>query len=152
VTFVRRPLKKKTSVPSFLVLVACLALCIVAGCGPAVRIAVEPVDIEVKLTPKELPGGAATLATLTLRDPARRPVRGAHLQITGFMSHPGMAPLIVTVEEQGNGIYEAYLRFTMVGDWSLLVTGQLPDGRMISSSLKCQVSSFESQFVSGVCT
>ena len=93
-----------------------------------------------------------TLATLTLRDRARRPVRGARLEIKGFMSHPGMAPLITTVTEQGDGVYLTYLRFTMAGDWTLLVTGELPDGQTISSSLKCHVSRLEDQLAVGVCT
>jgi predicted hotdog family 3-hydroxylacyl-ACP dehydratase len=90
------------------------------------------------LTPKALPEGAATLATLTLRDRARRPVRGATLQIEGFMSHPGMAPLIATVAERSDGVYEADVRFTMAGDWILLVTGRLPDGRKIERRLDVQ--------------
>ncbi len=92
------------------------------------------------------------LATVTLRDRARRPVPGARLEITGFMSHPGMAPLVTTVTEQGDGVYVSDLRFTMAGDWTLLVTGDMPDGQKISTSLKCEVSSLKDQLVLRVCT
>jgi hypothetical protein len=122
-----------------------LALGTLSACDSESRVAFERVDVDVNLTPQELPGGAMTLATVTLRDSARRPVRGARLEIKGFMSHPGMAPLVVTVTEKGEGVYVTYLRFSMAGDWNLLITGELPDGQRITSSLKCEVSSLTDQ-------
>lgn len=47
------------------------------------------------------------------------------------MAHPGMAPLVATAAERGDGVYQILLRFTMRGNWILLVTGKLPDGRRI---------------------
>jgi hypothetical protein len=61
------------------------------------------------------------------------------------MAHPGMAPLVVTAVETGDGVYEASLRFTMAGDWILRVTGHLPDGRKVDTNLKAQVSGLRSQ-------
>jgi hypothetical protein len=46
---------------------------------------------------------------------------------------------MVKAVEKGDGVYEASLQFTMVGDWILRVTGHLPDGRRIDSSFKAQV-------------
>jgi hypothetical protein len=129
-----------------------LALCALSACRSENRAASESVDIDLKLTPQELPEGAMTLATVTLRDRAQRPVRGALLEIKGFMSHPGMAPLVTTAAERGDGVYVTDLRFTMAGDWTLLVTGEMPDGQKISSSLKCEVSSLKNQLVVGACT
>jgi hypothetical protein len=61
-------------------------------------------------------------------DATGRPVVGAHLRIEAQMSHPGMAPFLATASERGNGVYEAALRFTMAGDWIVLVTGSLSNG------------------------
>ena len=52
------------------------------------------------------------------------------------MSHPGMAPVVADVVERGDGVYDAPLQFTMAGDWILLVTGQLADGRGLKSESK----------------
>ena len=66
---------------------------------------------------------------------ADRPVAGARLQVQGFMSHPGMAPVSAAVDERGNGLYDARFRFTMAGDWIIRVTGTAPDGRAIDQQL-----------------
>ena len=93
--------------------------------------AADNVTVEWTMTPRPPVAGEATLVELTLRDASRRPVRGAKLQVEGHMSHPGMAPLTATAVERGDGVYEIRLRFTMRGDWILLVTGELPDGSRI---------------------
>ena len=68
------------------------------------------------------------MAHLTLRDAGQAPVTGARLHLEGVMSHPGMAPVTAAVVERGNGSYDAALRFSMAGDWILLLTGELPGG------------------------
>ena len=88
------------------------------------------------MTPTPPVVGETTVARLTLRDEARRPIDGAKLRIEGHMSHPGMAPFIVTPEEEGDGLYEAHLEFTMAGDWILLVTGELPGQRRLSHRIE----------------
>lgn len=93
------------------------------------------VRVEWKITPSPPLAGAATLAELTLRDGARRPVRGARLRVEGHMSHPGMAPVMATAAERDDGVYEVRLQFTMRGEWILLVTGELPDGRRINQRI-----------------
>jgi hypothetical protein len=47
------------------------------------------------------------------------------------MTHPGMRPVLADAQERERGRYDARLDFTMGGDWSILVTGQLADGRRI---------------------
>ncbi len=76
------------------------------------------------------------MARLTLRDAAQQPVTGARLRLEGLMSHPGMAPLSAALVERGNGEYDAPLTFTMAGDWILLVTGELADGKTIKKQIE----------------
>jgi hypothetical protein len=101
------------------------------ACGRQAALA-EDVSVEWKMTPTEPVAGTPSLGVLTLRDGARRPLDGARLQVVGHMSHPGMAPVVATVTERGDGVYEVELRFTMNGDWILLVSGSLPDGRRLN--------------------
>jgi len=114
-----------------LVLLACWSL--VGACaGPLVAD-----DVSVTWTAEPAPPvvGAPLVANVTLRDSARQPVRGARLEIEVHMSHPGMAPILAAAEEQGDGVYQVRFRFTMAGDWIVLVKGSLPDGRMLNQRI-----------------
>jgi hypothetical protein len=118
---------------------AWLVLAVVCGlvctaCGRRAAVA-EDVSVEWKLSPVPPIVGTPALGEITLRDRAHRPVRGARLQVVGLMSHPGMAPVFPAVTEQGDGVYQLHLQFTMGGDWILLVTGLLPDGRKFSHQI-----------------
>ena len=111
------------------VLIAALVICGIglAACGPT-----DPADaIRVSWTIDPSPPlvGEPIVALLSLRDSEQKPITGARLRMEGVMSHPGMAPVTAAVIERGEGVYEAALRFTMAGDWILLVSGTLPDGR-----------------------
>jgi hypothetical protein len=46
-----------------------------------------------------------------------------------------MSPYLADATEQGNGVYEAPVRFSMRGDWILVVDGTLPDGRRLTRNL-----------------
>lgn len=80
--------------------------------------------------------GSDTVAVITLQDDRKQPVRGATLQLEGHMSHPGMAPVTSSVTDRGDGTYEGRLQFSMAGDWIVVVTGELPDGRRITRQLE----------------
>jgi hypothetical protein len=61
------------------------------------------------------------------------PITGATVRVEALMTHPGMAPIEATAVATGltTGEYRADFAFTMAGDWVLLVTATLPDGRRI---------------------
>ena len=75
--------------------------------------------------------GRESVAEIQLNQAMARPVTGARLRLEAFMTHPGMAPVIVPVEEQGRGSYRARVTFTMAGDWVVRLQGTGADGRAI---------------------
>jgi hypothetical protein len=81
--------------------------------------------------------GRDTVTRVTLRDSdTNAPIAGARLRLEGHMSHPGMTPVIASVAERSPGEYAAQLRFSMAGDWVLVLTGQLPDGANVTKQLE----------------
>ena len=84
---------------------------------------------EWTMTPNPPTVGADTVGEVTVRDRSQRPVRGATIHIECHMSHPGMAPVIGEATERGEGVYQVPLRFSMNGEWVVVVKGTLPDGR-----------------------
>ena len=106
-----------------------LLFCLVAACGG--RDAVRDVRVALAVDPVKPAVGADTTVRVTLDD-GRGPLRGARVQIEAHMSHPGMAPLVVDASETAAGTYTARIPFSMTGEWTLVATGTLPDGRRIS--------------------
>jgi len=95
----------------------------------------DAISITWTLDPSPPVVGTPTVARMTIRD-RDQPVIGARLRLEGLMSHPGMAPVAADVVERGDGMYDAPLQFTMAGDWILLVTGQLADGREMKKRIE----------------
>ena len=125
------PNRVTTLPPRLSLIIACLFAC---SCARQTT-GSNSITAEMTIQPAPPVVGAATRGTVTLRDGAGRPVRGATLQVQGFMSHPGMAPLVAAATERGDGIYEVTLQFTMAGDWTLRVAGALPDGPRLTRDL-----------------
>jgi hypothetical protein len=68
-------------------------------------------------------------------DDRRAPVRGAALRVDAQMTHPGMAPATADAREAAPGAYSALLDLTMPGDWILLISGTLADGRPVAERI-----------------
>ena len=109
--------------------------CVVASCGRVEH----SVTVSWSLEPAPPAGGRDTLTRVTLTDLAGRPVPGARLRLEGHMSHPGMAPVTTRLTELADGKYEGRVRFSMAGDWILVVTGELADGSRIDRQLEVQL-------------
>jgi hypothetical protein len=95
----------------------------------------DQITAEWAIEPSPPLAGSEAVARVTLRDRARNPVIGAKLHLEGLMSHPGMKPVTADVIELGGGIYEAPLRLSMEGDWTIVFSGVLRDGARITKQL-----------------
>ena len=102
----------------------------VAACGG--RDAVRDVRVALVVDPVNPAVGADSTVRVTLDD-ADGPLRGARVQVEAHMSHPGMAPLVVDASETNSGTYTARVPFSMAGEWTIVATGALADGRRITS-------------------
>jgi YtkA-like protein len=113
-----------------------LACAVFAACAAGCRS--DPSDqitAEWAVEPSPPLAGSDTVARITLRDSGRNPVLGAKVHLEGLMSHPGMKPVLSEAVERGGGTYEATLRLTMEGDWTLVLAGELRDGTRITKQL-----------------
>jgi hypothetical protein len=106
-------------------LLAASLLC--SACGPAVQ--TDQTDVVWTLRPATAVVGPAIL---TIRINAQSgPLTGGAVKLEAHMSHAGMAPVLATATEPSPGVYEVPFTFTMAGDWVLLISGVLPDGRRV---------------------
>jgi hypothetical protein len=97
-----------------------------AGCNKQVSSA--PVAIDSVVSPQPARVGPVTI-TIKISDAAAQPVSGAHIQLEGDMSHPGMAPVMSETKEIEAGRYQGVLQLNMAGDWVVLAHVILADGR-----------------------
>lgn len=87
----------------------------------------QALTVQYRISPDPPRPGPAKVS-LGLAEPDNRPLTGAHLKLEGDMSHPGMAPEFGEFTETKPGFYEGSLRFSMAGDWVILVRGTLANG------------------------
>jgi hypothetical protein len=117
-----------------LVLVCSLSTACLFGCAGSER--PDAISVTWTLEPSPPVVGEPLTALLTLRDRDQKAITGARLRLEGVMSHPGMAPVTAAVIERGDGVYETALRFSMAGDWILIVTGDLPGGGQLKKQIE----------------
>ena len=88
-------------------------------------------DVNMALTvePAAPVVGSATLR-ITLTDTNDEPINDASLEIRGDMTHPGMEPVLASIDAGQAGVYEVPFEWTMGGDWIVTVTATLADGRV----------------------
>lgn len=117
-----------------------LATALVAGSACGSREAGAPdVRVQWTLTPEPAVVGPAHLE-IRLLDSDDAPVDAARVRLEAHMAHPGMAPVLGEAERQAPGVHAVSFAFTMRGDWNLLVTADLRDGRQVSHRIDVRVS------------
>lgn len=106
--------------------VACVAWGLACSPDPA---SPQDTDFDLRIEPSPPAAGDARLS-LRLSGP-EGPLEGARVRVEGNMSHAGMKPSFASLEELEPGRYEGTLRFSMGGDWLLIVTATTADGRAL---------------------
>lgn len=98
-----------------------------AGCK---RSDAPTADVQVSLTLDPSPpvvGEARVVAAFA--DAQGHPLEVRDVKLEGNMNHAGMQPTFASLKAAGPSKHEGTLQFTMGGDWFILVTAHLPDGR-----------------------
>jgi len=109
------------------------AALVVSGCHSEEQSPAE-INTEVSFSPSPPQVGKAEIV-LTAKDASGRPVNVNALQVEGNMNHAGMKPVFAELMSKGTGRYEGTMEFTMGGDWFLIVTGKLDDGRPVNETI-----------------
>jgi hypothetical protein len=117
------------------VIAALFALCCLGACQASAR------DVGITWTIEPARPAVQSVATVrfTLQNHRGEAIRGARLRLAAHMSHPGMTPLAAGVIDRGNGTYESRVELSMAGDWTLVVSGELADGRRITRQTEVAV-------------
>jgi len=92
------------------------------------------VVINSEISPQPVRVGPVTI-TVKISDFSAKPVSGAHIQLEGDMSHPGMAPVTTDTKEIEAGRYQGVLQLNMAGDWVVLAHVILADGRKLEPQI-----------------
>ena len=104
-----------------------------SGCGHAVR---DAADVRVELNFESAPPVMGNVpVTVKLVEEDGSPVAGADVKLEGNMNHAGMKPSFASLQEEQPGSYVGSLEFTMRGDWFVLVSATLPDGRRLQRTI-----------------
>ena len=96
------------------------------------------VRMTARLVPPQPNVGPATLS-VSLSGATAAMLGNAKVGVVAHMTHPGMTPVVATVTPHGPDVYDATVDFTMAGDWMLIATVQLPDGRRLESRVPVKV-------------
>jgi hypothetical protein len=116
-----------------LLILAAAPLLFVIGCRKSANDQ-GGISIDASIAPQPVHAGSETVS-FALTDASHQVVTGAHVQVEGDMSHPGMAPVFADASEVSPGRYNAPLNFTMGGDWVVLFHITLSDGRKVERQM-----------------
>ncbi len=105
----------------------------VTGCRKPADSA-QDISINESIAPRPVHTGTEAIS-FQLTNAMHQPVTGAHIQVEGDMSHPGMAPMFADAVEVSPGVYKTPLNFNMGGDWVVLFHITLSDGRKLERQM-----------------
>lgn len=121
--------RKSAHIPSGILVLCSVAAWFVTGCSRPIDSS-PAVTVQDAISPNPPRVGPATVL-LNLADANSKPVSGARITLEADMSHAGMAPVFEEAEEIGPGQYQARFKFTMAGDWAILLHVRLAGGPVL---------------------
>lgn len=121
---------------------ACCLLLLLAACGSRS----DPTsndDLQITLLPPSV-GIGRDRVRVQLHNREQAPITDATVTLEGNMNHAGMAPIIAGPVSDGDdgtidGIYQASLPFSMLGDWIITVVVNLADGSQTAQDINITV-------------
>ncbi len=110
------------------IFIALLGALVISACGPRGEQS-GALDVTiVSVSPDPATVGDAEII-LQVLDTDGNLLEGATIEVEGNMTHAGMQPVIVETEALGEGKYATKdFKFTMGGDWVIIVRAALADG------------------------
>ena len=114
---------------------------VLAGCrgaGETYSPEAAGVDMELSVAPNPPMVGNATLV-ITLTDVEGQTIDDATVRVRGDMDHAGMQPVLAEAATGDAGDYVVPFEWTMGGDWFVVVTATLPDGRTVEQQFDYSV-------------
>jgi hypothetical protein len=112
---------------------ACALVTIAIGCVGH-QSDTDEIQINLIVSPSPPVVGDADV-TLTLGSATGEPITDAEVRLEGNMNHAGMMPSFADMSEGDPGRYTGTLDFTMSGDWFILVTAKMKDGRSVERKI-----------------
>jgi hypothetical protein len=112
-----------------------LALCCTACHN---RRPAEPADdVKVELTTDpDPPQVGCAIMKIKVSDSDGKPIRVATLKLEGNTNQAGMKPVLAEPQETDPGHYETIFPFMKGGDWVILISGTLSDGRKFEKKVE----------------
>lgn len=117
-----------------LVFALCVCVALLSGCRQQ-KDSAPDLTLAHEISPQPPRVGQVAIA-LRLMDASGKPLTGAVMKLEGNMSHAGMVPVFADAQETEPGRYLGTLEFSMAGDWYVVVTGTLPNGRKFERQLE----------------
>jgi hypothetical protein len=120
-----------------------ITLVALAGCRQQPQVIVPDeatVTIDLSVAPNPPAVGDATLV-ISVEDENGDPINNANIAIRGDMNHAGMQPVLRDVTNGREGDYTVPFEWTMGGDWYVVVTATLPDGKVVEKQFDYVVAS-----------
>ncbi len=116
---------------------------VLVGCREQPQVIVPDeagVRMDLSVAPNPPAVGDASLV-ISIEDQDGQPISDADIAIRGDMNHAGMEPVLREASGGREGDYTVPFEWTMGGDWFVVVTATLPDGRVVEKQFDYVVAS-----------